>query len=679
MNAPPLDERLRWVRRATLGRVLAAHAARVVAASIAFILMLIALDAFRPMPPWALAVISCLWIAGLTLGVIRAVWIAVRAVPNLNATARLIEQRAAVPHNRIINALLFGRAEATSMEALVPTLTARSIELGRTSLAHADEAAILAPERAIARRSITLLLIIGLIFAASFFALPRVFNAVLPRFAEPFADHPAYSLTDFRLTISPAEPFESDDISISVRTAGQQPRFLRLVINELETPSRSLPLTSSPSDPAVHVAVIRNIQSPLRVYAEGDTGRGHALDIVPLRIPRITEAAVTITPPIYSGRPVVTHALNPHSTNRLGALVGSDIDLHISATIRLRDGGVTINASTISAPPLGAATGKSLRARFGPIESRPLDVNARPISESGVPAEESIRLTIEPQPDVPPRLNLMKPEWSGRELLAPAHATLLFNAEANDDLGLQVLGLAYSLFDSRGVWRSFGTIMRARHDEPPILSASDEAIALNARIPLARLDAEPGGSLIITLFACDTRVQPYGQPQRARVAPIVVQLAASGAGGSCSGQCDGWIQMPSDSPNPGSDSEGEQPSDTWSSNAPPNQESASGDQGRRPSRSSSDPRDEKSDARSGDTELTDAELDEAILADPILAPAETPRRASPVGHREAGRAQRSATATPSDRHTQIPDAYRDVVTRYFRLLNEAPNTKPEAP
>jgi hypothetical protein len=32
-----------------------------------------------------------------------------------------------------------------------------------------------------------------------------------------------------------------------------------------------------------------------------------------------------------------------------------------------------------------------------------------------------------------------------------------------------------------------------------------------------------------------------------------------------------------------------------------------------------------------------------------------------------------------DPHRQIPDAYRDVVTRYFQLLNEASNSTPASP
>lgn len=679
MIAPPLDERLRWVRRATLGRALVARFGRVVATSIVFILALVALDAFRPMPSWARAAISCVWIVGLIVGIIRAVWLAARGVPNLNATARLIEQRAAVPHNRIINARLFARAGAMPADALAPTLTSRSIELGLTSLAHADEAAILAPERALARRSIGLLATIAIVFAASFLALPRIFDAVLPRFAEPFADHPAYSLTDFRLTIDQVNPSQGDDISVAVRTTGKQPRSLRLVIRKPDAPSRALPLTSSPSDPGVHSVVLRNVRSPIRVHAEGDTGRGRAIEIIPITVPRITEAAATITPPAYSGHPSVTHALDPGASNRLSALVGARIDLHVGSTIRLREGGVSIHPSTPSAPPTVTAAGKTLRAHLGPIESHSIDIDVRPVSESGIPAEESVRLAIDPQPDAPPTLTLAKPAWSGEELLAPAHATLLFDAGASDDLGLQVLGLAYSLFDSRGVWRSFGTIMRARHDESPTLCASGETIAFKPRLPLARLGAEPGGSLIISILAIDTRVQPFGEPQHARIGPIVVRLAQTGAGGSCGGQRDGWIQLPSDSPNPGNDDGAEQPSDTWSSEAPPNQGRAIGDRRRQPGPSDRDQPDGTNDAQSGDAELNEGELEEVTPADPILRPADAPRRASPSGHREAAREPRAATPMTPDPHRQIPDAYRDVVTRYFQLLNEASNSTPASP
>lgn len=672
MNPRGMEERLRWVRRATTGRSFVAASARVAAASLAALLAAVGLDALRPMPAWALALISLGWLGALGVGVARSAWRSIRACPNLRATARLIETRAEVPHNRVINALLFSRgAPAPTGGALEAVLIARAVERGGVGLEAASESAVLAPEVAAATRWLAALLIAALMVVGGVATLPRVFSAVLPRFAEPFADHPAYSPTDFHLTIDPAEPSLGEDVEVRVRTSGRQPRSLRLIVRGRESAAHPLPLALTPAlkpgEASLFTATLSDLRTPLRVHAEGDTGRSRAITIVPATIPRIIEAAATITPPGYTGRAAVTQALGVGATvHSLQALVGSEIELHLGATVRLAAQGVVVAPVGAGLTPRINAFGRSLSARIGAVTDRPFDIDLRPVSEGGVPAAQSVRVSVAPQLDEPPTLRLLKPAWSGDDLLAPAQATLLFDAEARDDLGLRVLGLAYSVFDARGVWRSFGTVMRASHDQSPIFTARDDIVKLAPRLPLPRLGAEPGGSLVITLLAVDTRVEPFGEPQRAAVGPIVIRLADSG-GASCGGQCDGWIQMPTGGDSKPNKNGDYQPNDTWDSDTPPDQQGEDSGQGRSTRPSAPDDQDASSPSGSA----PDA-ADEWIFADPILTAADAPRAASPASQRRAGRSQREASDAPPDPLRRVPDAYRDVVTRYFRLLNETP-------
>ncbi|MBL8746250.1 MAG: hypothetical protein JNK58_07845 [Phycisphaerae bacterium] len=664
MSPRELEDRLRRTCRAITGWSCAADLACVASIALAALLGIVAFDAARPMPAWARVGVSALWVGAIVLGSARAMWRGYGSAASACAAARLIETRAGIRHNRIINALLLSRVAAAA-ETPGAGLIARAVDLGSAELAGAEGSVVLGPERRWLRRALAGFAAAAVVLAGAAATAPRVFRAVIPRLVEPFADHPAYSRTDFELSVEPREPSPEDEVRVRVGTSGVKPGRLRLMIREAEMEDRSIPMAETDTR-GVFEATLRGVTRPLRLHAEGDTGRSRSVTIVPGSVPRIIEAAATITPPAYTGRAARTIALSPGGTvETLEAPAGSEVGLHVAASMALRAEGIVIQPEG-SALAKVTATGRSLGARLTLIGEDAVDVSVRPISTRGTPSAQSLAVRAVPKADQPPVLRLVSPAWSGGELSAPARATIQIDAEARDDFGLRAFGLAYSLFDARGVWRSFGTVMRVRHDQSPILLEGDEPVRLSSRLDLSEVGAEAGGLVLMTLLAVDTRIEPFGPPQSANIGPMVVRLVGPG-GASSGGRSEEWIESGGDVPDDASLADAGAAGGIWRSDAP-----------RGPSRSkpneasphAAEPADRAdSPAAAGDGAPGGTTIQPPVAVQPIEEAGEAPRRADAESTRRSDRAARGGVAAPTDPMRRIPEGYRDVVSRYFRLLN----------
>lgn len=692
MTEPRFDERLRWIGRAVAGRLFVAGWARAVALAILLGLLLAAIDAWRPMHAWLRATIAVGWILGLALALAREARRAKRSFPTPRAAARLVEQRAGIPHNRLINAFDLAHAPAhADPSPFAAALVGRAIALGARALESGEDRIVLAPERRLSRRALGALLAAGAIIALAWFAADRVLSAAFPRFAEPFADHPPYSPTEFTLLFLPHEPAVGDDIRLTIHTSGRPPDSLRLAVRDSSGGVTRLPASELTDARAEHrrafEATLRNVRDPLRVYAEGPTGRSRGIDIVPTREPRLLDATLRITPPPYTRLAVVTRSLRAASSSddAVRAVAGSRIEFHATATLPMRAESLTI---TPNEPFDRRTEGRALTAVIPFARPGEFEFNLLPTGETGVRSRDQHRFSFTIVPDEPPTLVLDQPRWSGKELLAPARATLHFKARASDDFGLHVLAFAWARLDPRGVWIDSGLIERTSLERPPIITTGNQEAEFDARLALPRLSVNPGDSLIITLLAMDTLEAPYGEPQHARLAPIIVRIAPDDPGAPTGGECDGWIEMPTDpatsEPADPSRSASErarsadgQPQ-TWespsTSDASDARQAASHESRSRrwpsPSQHDADASgssDRADVARQAERPAETPSADEPIEA---LTPlTESPRRADASADGTISRTPRDATEPDLESLRALPEAYRDVVSRYFRLLN----------
>lgn len=695
MSIASMEARLRWIARAAAGRSLVSGWSITAAKAIAALLAILTIDAIRPLPSVVRLMIAGGWIGVLAFEVLRSVRRAQRGSPCVLAAARMVEDRTGVPHNRIVNALQLGRiAEPDDAGVSVRrVLAARIVERGSDRLAGAGIASVLAPESARARRAVRWLLASAALFIGAAAGVPRFISAGLPRFADPLGDHPPWSPTDFRIVFEPVEPCFGDDVRVRVTTGGRQPQSLRLIVRpegEGVEPA-SIPMRADSGvtvkDIGAFSAVLRDLRVPMSVHAEGDTGRSRSVVVSPRLEPRIIEAMLRIVPPEYTRRPPVVRTIDvvSQAEQSITCITGSRIEARIIGSMGLRPEGVEISPGSAAAPRI-SSRGRTLTTEWVAGDIGRHEANIRPVGESGNDSRESLRVVINVVPDQPPVPRLTKPRWSGEELLAPAHAALRFSAEAADDFGLSVLGLAWCRLDAAGAWVGEGRAMRVRHDGPPVMLNDGGSLRFSPRIDLPDIGASPGDTLIISLLARDTRVLPYGEPQDAVIGPIVVRLAESNPSGSCSGRCEDWIEMPGEGESDSSrDAEG---ASTWSSDE--SERNSSGDteqpsqaggrlsSARWPSPSQGAGRDasrrsEDEHAAQGASGQSEQEEGKAGLIEvPPEVGADGPMRSRQGSERMWGRAASEAIRSDPDPMLRVPEGYRDVVTRYFGLLNRSP-------
>jgi hypothetical protein len=692
-----MHERLRWMARAVSGRVFLAHWAHAAALALLACPLLAAYDAWRPMPPSGRAAVALAWLSALLFTLGRAVWNATRARPSLRAAARFFELRAGIPHNRVINALDLSLASPVDASPLAAALVARSLDLGERSLASGLNRRVLAPERRRLHRALAGLLAATALLALAWLVAGRVLGAGALRFAEPFADHPPWSPTDFALSIHPTEPAVGDTVRLTIDTSGALPDSLHLVLRSAADRTR---LPASPAPRAAHdsrrvfTATLHDVREPLHVYAEGSTGRSRTLHIVPTREPRLIDASVRVSPPPYTRAATAVRSLHSPSApgDPIRAVVGSRLALRVTATLPLRADSLTISPAI----PFDLTTERrTLTAAAALDQPEACEFRLDPIGESGVPSRDRRRLALSVVPDEPPSLALDAPPWTGRDLLAPAGATLRVASHVTDDFGLRVLALAWARLDPRGRWISSGLVERIGHDRPPIITSPDLPIDFDARLALPRLGIDPGDTLIITVLAMDTREPPFGPPQIARLGPIAIRIADASPGAPTAGRCDGWIEMP-DASDPQESSEPEHrgagqrsstpASNTWESRPAQSHPADSQDVSRSPRERWPSPSHRAAGAQRHEAPAdadagapVDLSPDRAVTAatphDPLTPLAEIPSRADPSDHRTTAPAARDDDALDVEALRGIPEAYRDTVARYFRMLN-APAASP---
>lgn len=679
MNAHSIIANVSAVRRAGVGLALARGWARAVGVMLCVVPFFAWLDALRPLPGAVRVALVTGWAIALVVLAGRAVYAARRSWPrSLTASARRIERRASMPADRLAGAI--GLSEATAPPgSLREALIARAIMRGSEAAQGLRWASIVKPERSSASRGAWMLLGCTAAVGAAVWAMPRVFAAAFPRFAEPLADHPAYSPTIFECSFEPEAPGVGEDIVVRVRTRGAQPAALRLKIDPgdgrgLITTPMSERTAQSEDGAREFSARLQDVRRPLRVCAEGETGRSAWMQVRPDPAPRIRRATLAVEWPAYTGRGVTRHEIGAPGT--IEALSGSVLRMRIESNIVLEPRGVRLSPAP-EQQPSAHAMGRTLEATWPVSKPGETTIEATPVSEAGVAARESVSAGVRIVSDQPPTLALMKPEWHGQEFAAPEGATLHLESVVSDDYGLRAYGLAWSRLDERGIWRDYGSVMRCRADRAPmlLLDAGDQ-VEFAPRLSLRSIGAAPGDVLLLSLLVMDTRTTPFGEPQTRAIGLIRMRIQGGGSCSQCeSGAEEAWIQRDQagerDSPGtsggepaPGGEPEDERAERNGEADAPwpsPSQR-----------KKGQDPSDE------ADTSAASGEGESDAFAgiddrDASVDAASPPRYGDFQGERITGAARNPAGESSGAAARRVPEAYREVVARYFSLVQTSLN------
>lgn len=505
MKGEHLTALLRATGRLTLlvevGRALALAAAVLLAAGLAAL----GLDAVAALSAAGLIAVDMLLLLLLAgaLGFVTRQGIRHRA--NARRTARQVELKLGLTDNRLINAVDFS---GSTPAAVSGELLAQSIDAG-------DEFArnIWPIEAADFRR---LWLAVRFPAAAVFVVLlaylcaPRVFGMVIPRYLEPTADHPPYSLLEFDISWVPENVYHGQPVTVSAIITGPDLPDRANVVFVAGSQRQVVPMQTGIED-GQFLLPIERAEESRRFFIDTPKGRSRHFTLSVLQVPFVESAHASYRYPAYTGWAEQRHALDGRG---IGGLVGTDVEISARGNLPLESGTLELYRDKEQ------ADGRAVRRiRLAPVPVDPQAVRGTfRLEESGrfrlslfgaggnagsQPLEGSLTAVA----DRAPRVAVTEPF---PHVLAVASWKLAVTVQAVDDVGIARIVLHPAV----NGWRPWPLELTVERQQPALARARHE-------FDLAALGAREGDT--ITYFATAYDNHPGGG-QIAETATGVIQV-----------------------------------------------------------------------------------------------------------------------------------------------------------
>lgn len=437
---------------------------------------------------------SLVFLALLIGGACWCAWLAFGKRNPVEHTARILEARHPRLGSRLIN-LLQLRAQ-TLDPALAPltrdlaalAIASYAAELQNEPLEQLARSGTLRHE---AQRAA-----LGLLGFAALLGLAfDITRTEVPRFLDPFGDHPPYSFT--RLEISDpatdgAEVIYNQGLLITASARGHRPPELFLSYFPAGDPAQVTTVPMFDKGERGFTQQIENVRSELVVFAH--TKNRHAISkqrrIAIILTPRLERAWLKITPPAYTGLAPDERPLNFKS---IKALAGSALEFRLESNRPLASGRLAVRAA--SGAEFVALTPRSDREVAGTLVAKePAQLQFSLLDRDSYPSQETWQTTLSVTHDLPPEVQISNPNTD-------SFAAMDFKAEpvieASDDYGVKTLRIHVA---RNGV---FGA--------PRVVTP--ERIVLHARETLTfsfrEMNLASGDTVSIFAEAIDTAPEPH--------------------------------------------------------------------------------------------------------------------------------------------------------------------------
>lgn len=449
IRAERLEGLLRSSSRLRQVGSVAAAAMRGVAIVVAAFLVAVAIDAGFGLPPRGLVTLDAMLLATAAIALALLIAAAWRDRYRPRRAAIQMEQASGVADSRLITAIDLAHAGSpTGSDALRRLAVERGDELAGT----------LSPGVAVDRSGLWRAGKLGagalLALAIAYVALPRVFHYVVPRLAQPFADHPPFTLLDFAVTIEPERVIQGK--SATIRLALSEP-------SGMELPSRAdlvwidgdggrqrVPLLRSAGGAEgtnEFLLRIERAEASRAFFIDTSEGRSRRFMLNVAPVPLFESVHVRYDYPDYTGWPPSTGPIPPGGMAELRAIEDTRVTLHAASNVPLDGGTLTLFPSE-EARGLGRSTRSFTPDPADPTRgtySFTLAHSGRfeaVLRHGGLVTPEPLTGTFHAVPDAPPRVRITDPVPA---VVAPEGWTVNVTLEASDDVGVSRLTLHRSV------------------------------------------------------------------------------------------------------------------------------------------------------------------------------------------------------------------------------------------
>lgn len=362
-------------------------------------------------------------------------WIAFGKKNPFEHTARVLEARHPRLGSKLINLLqLRAQAHDPALAPLTRDLAGMAIagyaeELRQEPIEQLARTGLLRAEAK--RAGLGLLACVALLGA-----LFDITRTEIPRFVDPFGDHPPYSFTRLEIT-EPAEGalvVYNESALVTAKASGHRPGELFLSYHPVGQPQQVTTVPMFDKGERGFTQQIENVRTELIVFAH--TKNQHALSrqrrIGVVFTPRLEKAWVKITPPAYTG---LAPEERPFNFKGVKALQGSTIEFRLASNRPLASGQVLINGTTaVNQLPLTPRAENEVAGSFEAREAAQLKFSL--LDRDGYASAETWECALTITHDLPPEVQVTNPSTDTFVAMDFKAAPVI---EASDDYGVKTL------------------------------------------------------------------------------------------------------------------------------------------------------------------------------------------------------------------------------------------------
>ena len=396
----------------------------------AWLLLMMLADNFLILPPAGLLAGWGLLAAAVLLGTVALLYRVTWGRPRAGRLALLYESRVPGQGNRLINAVQFLLSRQAQRDPM-----ARAVVI--------ENAALLDPKTA--RRAVDFapvgktfrgVALCAVLLGGYWACYPQWAANALQRLLQP--TEPAGHLLAAEIQVVPgkAHVVEGDDLPVRAAVSARLPQYMpqaaQLEFRYPQAGPRGLEWKSAAMRASVGGTefeyVLKNIARPLEYRVRAGRSVSERYEVAVQPRPRVEGLQANIAPPSYTGWPAQQLPLN---AGNVAALVGSRVEIHLTATAELSAGHLELSDHSREPLELDAANPRKATAHFILREGGSYSVHLvdRDKLANAVPPQYSLTA----QPDECPTANITAP---ARDLVLPLDQNVDVAIEAEDDIGL---------------------------------------------------------------------------------------------------------------------------------------------------------------------------------------------------------------------------------------------------
>ena len=427
-------------------------------------------------------------------GVAWCAWLALGRRNSFEHVARTLEARHPRLGSKLINILqLRAQKEDAALAPLTRKLAAAAIA------GYADDLRQEPIEQLARTNGVQLIAkqaAVGLLgFALALVLLLDITRTEIPRFLDPFGDHPPYSFTRLEITTPATDGTQivyNAALLVTAQSSGHRPAELYLSWFPAGRPKQTATLPMFDRGERGFTQQIENVKSDIVVFVY--TKNQHAISrqrhVGVILTPRLDKAWVKITPPAYTELPPIERLFD---FKNVKALEGSTIQFRLASNRPLASGLLTVTTDNSVEPVTLAKNGESEVA--GSIEAKqPAQLKFTLLDRDGYPSQDKWEGSLTVTHDLPPDVEITNP---GTDSFVAMDFKAEPAVEASDDYGLKTLRIH--------------TARNGTYGEPRVVHY--DRITLHTREVVAfdfsRMDLKSGDTVSLFAEAIDNAPEPH--------------------------------------------------------------------------------------------------------------------------------------------------------------------------